>query len=233
MASERSFPDRVQKSAELKAAVLLLVPTYAPADSKFAVSALTTAITASTSGNATVESLRIPYQDLVDDREALLKTLGPLVTQALNYVKSNTLWAKRYDAIKRAADKARGVSYKKTKNVDPDPDAKVRQSGERSYVEIANYFKIFVDRLMALGGYLPPDTKITTTALYAQHTLLAGMNTSMPGLEEALADAISDRHETFFNATGLKFVFDGVKAAVKGQYGVSTPQYGMVKGIKW
>ncbi len=233
MANEQSFPDRVQKAAELKAAVLLLLPAYAPADIKFAVTALTTAINASTTGNATVESLRIPYQDLVDDREALVKTLGPLVTQALNYVKSNTAWAKRYDAIKRAADKARGVRPKKKKNVDPDPDAKVRQSGERSYVEIANYFKVFVDRLMALGGYIPPDTKITTTSLYAQHTLLAGMNTSMPGLEEALADAISDRYETFFNATGLKFVFDGVKSAVKGQYGVSSPQYGMVKGIKW
>ena len=140
---------------------------------------------------------------------------------------------RRHDAIKRAADKARGVKPKGKKKADPDPDAKVRQSGERSYVEIANFFKIFVDRLMALSGYVPPDTKITTTSLYAQHTLLAGMNTSMPGLEEALADAISDRYETFFNATGLKFVFDGVKSAVKGQYGVSSPQYGMVKGIKW
>jgi len=56
---------------------------------------------------------------------------------------------------------------------------------------------------------------------------------AIPGVSRELADAISDRQLAYTGPTGLKFVFDGVKASVKGQYGFSSPQYKSISGIKW
>ena len=52
-------------------------------------------------------------------------------------------------------------------------------------------------------------------------------------LTQILADAITDRQQAAIGDTGLKFVFDGVKTGVKGQYGQNSTQYAAVKGIKW
>jgi hypothetical protein len=45
--------------------------------------------------------------------------------------------------------------------------------------------------------------------------------------------AISDRQRAYTGPMGLKFVFDGVKASVKGQSGFSSAQYKSISGIKW
>ncbi len=213
--------------------MVLLDPAYAPADVKYEVAALTAAINACATGNSTVDALRMPWQDVVDDRIALVKSLGPLVTQALGYVKSNTAWADRFAAVKRAADKVRGVRRSKKEVGDGEDAGPTRTQGERSFVELAAFFKTFVDRLISLPGYAPADAKISTTELLALHAEFEAMNTARPTLAEALADAITDRKETFLGPMGLKFVFDGIKTSVKGQYGQGSPQFRMVKGIKW
>lgn len=233
MASEKSFQDRAQRAGELRAAVAGMLPAYAPADSNFSLAAFATAITAAETANDRVETVRIPFDDQTDDREELLKTIGPLTTQALAYVKSNTAWAKRHEAVKKAADKVRGVRPYKKKSADPDPDAKKRQQGERSYVEIAGFFKTFWNRLELLAGYAPPDGRIAVDALQDTWAELDGLNKSLPTAGEALADAIADRSEAFIGAKGLKFVFDGVKTSVKGQYGQGSANYKSISGNKW
>jgi hypothetical protein len=233
MASEKSFQDRTQHANELKAAVALMTPAYAPADTKFSLANFTIAITAAEQANGIVEETRIPFDDQTDDREALVKTIGPLVTQALAYVKSNTAWAKRYEAIKKAADKVRGVRPRKKKGADPEPDAKKRQQGERSYVEIAGFLRTFIDRVVVLPNYAPPDGKIAEDALNDLYDALKALNESLPTAGGALADAISDRLEAFTGPAGLKFVFDGVKTSVKGQYGQSSAEYLGIRGIQW
>ena len=233
MNSKQSFSDHLQHAATLEAAVLLLSPVYVPGDIKFTVAELASAIAVSTAATETVETLKIPLQDLVSDRAALVKAIRPLVTQAVGFVKSNTAWSDRFVAVKRVADKVRKVPSSKMEAGDGGPTGQARAKVEGSFVEIAAFFKTFVDRLISLPGYAPPDTKISTTELLALHTQFEAMNTARPTLADALADAITDRKETFLGPTGLKFVFDGVKTSVKGQYGQGSTQYGMVKGIRW
>lgn len=195
--------------------------------------AFTATIARATTANTAVDAARVPYQDKVADRAALVKSLGPLVTQSLAYVKSNTAWAKRYDAIKALADKVRGVKPPRPKAVDPAADKKTRNSGESSYVEIAAHLKRYLARLEALTGYAPPDAKISIAQLTAQHTTLTELNQSVPTLAQTLADAIADRQETYNGTTGLKACFDGVKVSVKGQYGQTSPQYKSISGERW
>lgn len=233
MASEKSFQDRVQRSNELQAAVSGMDPAYAPADVKFTLAAFTAAITTTETANNTVETCRVPYLNPISDRSALAKTIGPLATQALAYVKSNTAWGNRHEAVKKAADKVRGVRTAAPKPADPEPEPKQRESGERSYVEIAAFLKSYIERLEDLGGYTPPDSRIGITALTTLWTTLDDFNKTIPIASRALADAIADRQESFTGLTGLKFVFDGVKASVKGQYGQASLPYKAISGIMW
>lgn len=233
MASERSFTDRVQKGRDLSAAVTLMEPAYEPADMRNQIGNLDAVITIAEDANADVEEKRIPYVDNTSDRNALLKTIGPIVTQSLAYVKSNSSWNTRYEALKKAADKVRGVPPPSSRRKDPDPDAKKREVGERSYEEIAAHLKTYNERLEALGAYSPPDPKITLVGLGNLYTSLRNYNLAIPSISRLLADAISDRQLAYTGPNGLKSIFDGVKASVKGQYGLSSPQYQSIRGIRW
>lgn len=234
MASERSFQDRYQRGTSLKNAVATFTPAYSPPDPKFTLAALGISLAAADAANLDVTEKRALYQDDVDDRQALVKSLSPLVTQSLAHVKSNTAWAKRYDAVKKAADKVRGIRPKPPKkSADPEPDKKARESGERSYVEIAAFFKAYIARLTALAGYAPTDDAIKLPALEAAALQLDDLNQSVSTLSQDLADAIRDRADAYTGPAGLKFVFDGVKTSVKGQYGQSSPNTRAVSAMRW
>ncbi len=233
MPSEQSFMDRVQRSEELLTAVAAMSPAYAPADSAFTLAKLTTAVAAAKAANTALDDARPPYQDEVTDRSALVKLIGPLITQSLAHVKSNTAWAKRFDAVKNLADKVRGVYPPKAKPADPAPDKKERNRGEQSYVEIASHLKRYIARLEGLAGFAPQDPKISLASLNGHLSALDGLNQSLPALSQTLADAITDRQEAYNGPAGLKFVFDGVKTSVKGQYGQSSAEYKSISGMRW
>lgn len=233
MSSERSFIDRIQRAEEFATAVSALAPAYTPADARFSLAALRASIATAKAANQAVDEARPPYQDEVADRVAILKVITPLITQSLAYVKSNTAWAKRYDAIKDLADKVRGVTPPKVKASSPESDKKERHRGERSFVEIAAHLKRYIARLEGLSGYAPPDVKISLASLTAHLTTLNELNQAIPAHAQTLADAIADRQEAYTGATGLKFVFTGVKTSVKGQYGQRSLPYQSISGIRW
>lgn len=231
MASERSFQDRISRAAALKDAVALFTPAYAPVDPKFTLLALGTAVSQAENASDRVDQNQLPYEDAVTARKALVKALGPLITQSLAYIKSNTAWAKRYEAIKKAADKVRGVQPKAPKKgADPDPDKKARERGERSHAEIVAFFRSYLTRLAAIEGYAPPDEKIAIPTLEVNCQELEDLNTSLSTLGQILADGIRDRQEVMQT---LKSVFDGIKISTKGQYGLRSPEYSAISGIKW
>jgi len=233
MPSERSFLDRIQRAEELHTAVTAITPAYAPADVRFSLAALSAAVNAAKAANQAVDEARPPYQDEVTERTAIIKVISPLITQSLAYVKSNTAWAKRYDAIKDLADKVRGVSPPKVKASGPEPDKKTRNHGERSYVEIAAHLKRYIARLEGLSGYAPPDAKISLATLSGHLATLSELNQAIPAHPQTLADAIVARQEAYTGATGLKSVFAGVKTIVKGQYGQSSLPYASLSGMRW
>ena len=48
-----------------------------------------------------------------------------------------------------------------------------------------------------------------------------------------LIPVVATRFRLYFAPSGLAEKFQSVKAAVKGQYGQSSPQNDSVKGLKW
>jgi len=52
-------------------------------------------------------------------------------------------------------------------------------------------------------------------------------------LSAQLSKAQQQRQILYYDEDGLADRFQAVKAAVKGQYGVASANYGVAKGIKW
>lgn len=236
MASEQSFADRAQRARQLHASVTGLSPAYAPADPKFSLPAFQTAITGAERASQTIDTAKVPFDESTAGRIALVKSLGPLVTHALAYVKSNSAWEKKFPAIKDAADKVRGVRPARKPvpaSASGTEQKKARQQGERSYAEIEGFFRKFVDRVTALTGYQPPDFKISVLGLEETRGELEDLNRALPILESAYDDAVGERSEAYIGAQGLKSAFDGVKLSVKGQYGQTSPQYRSISGMRW
>jgi hypothetical protein len=238
MASEESFEDRKNKALQLKGAVESFTPAYDPDDAAFAVTALDTAIETVEDANTAVDDAKQPWETAVAERQNAVGSIMPLVTQSLAYVSANTAWKSKFALVKRAADKVRGHSKRKRQTPPPtegpgDAAEKKREQGQRGYMEIAEFFRQYISRLTKLAGYAPASANISLASLNALKTQLDGLNSSIPDLSETLADAIRDRQTAYNDETGLHFVFKGVKAAVKGQYGQKSPQFGQVTIIKW
>ena len=233
MASEKSFLDRLQKALSLKGAIETMTPAYAAEDEDFSLASLEAGIDAAEAANTAHDEAEQPWSNAVADRQALVKSLKPLVTQSLAYVQSKTVWKARFLQVKAAADKVRGVS-KPTKPAPPDGTTnKKREQGQRGFMEIAAFFRQYLSRLTKLTGYAPSSENITLASLGALSTQFDALNESIPDLGQTLGDAIADRQKVYDKESGLHYVFLGVKTAVKAQYGQASSEFAQVKGMKW
>ena len=63
-------------------------------------------------------------------------------------------------------------------------------------------------------------------------TLQATLNATIATTEEALSNVRQVRLDAYFDTDGLKAKFDGMKQAIKGQYGSSSSQRQHIKRMK-
>ena len=143
----------------------------------------------------------------------------------------------RLPAAKRFADAIRGVKTSRKAPPPPVPGAaaaKERQRGGQSYAELEKNWRGLTSLTAGLTGFAPTDAKIQAGTLNGLLSSLASANQQLPGLEAALSAAQQARMVAFFETDkGLADLFQQVKTSVKGQYGVGSPQWGQVKGVRW
>lgn len=240
MASERSFRDREGKARDLSNAMAGFAPAFVPADADLAPAAFATLVGQAESKNNEVEGYAGTYTEDADTRMTLIKTIKTAVTQGLSYLESNKAWKSSFKAAKMAADKLRGVRPPKPKAPPPPPEGgptpaeeKKRNKGEQAFTELAGHFGKFIAACTGAAGYAPPATEISLGTLNGALSQLKGLNGSLSTLSTQLSKAQQQRQILYYNEDGLADRFMAVKAAVKGQYGVASANYGVVKGMKW
>ena len=239
--SEKSFADRLQKMRNLRDALDTFTPTFSPADPNFSVTSLTTFITTVNGINGDVEASRNSWTNITNQREADVDTAKKRCTQIVNYVKSNAVWKLKFESIKRLCDKVRNIKPKRRPapvpppppGATPGPASPPRDRGDGSYAEIAGNFFALLGALGQLGGYVPPDDAIKLAAITTLSNALTADNGAVSVAEQDLAGTQSLRAEQYYGPAGLAERFAGAKLAVKGQYGVSSPQWGQVKSMRW
>ena len=240
--SETSYRDREGKSQSLRDTTAGFTPVFAPADISLNATNFQTFIGGVSAANTNVETLAINYTNNSTARIALVKSVRAAVTQAVNYVKSNKAWATQFNSVKMAADKMRGMSPP-TKVVLPPPPApgeppaeaaKARSKGEQAYVELAAHLEQFITAISACTPYAPPSAAITINTFSAALSQFKGLNGFISTLDTQLTSAREARAALYYTGDScLERKFQEVKAAVLGQYGQSSSQYGAVKSMKW
>ncbi len=233
--SEKSFPDRGQKSHALLAALNVFVPVFTPPDNEISMVNFSNFLITVDSANEEVENTRSILAAAQVVRKTASDAAQKFTTQIVNYVKSNPAWKVDFSRIKELCDKARRVRPKSKQPATPPPTPpKPHDLGNGSYAEIAQFFKALSAKLSALSGYTPPDANIQAAAI----ATLAGqleVNNDMVDTRVSEHDkAVEARYALYFDeVTGLAVKFAAIKAAVKGQYGQNSTQFAQVKGMKW
>ena len=221
-------------------------PAFAPPDTDIAIPAQIALITTLNTCCTNVTNAATDLKDLSDPRAASIKVIKERVTRAVSRVVSNRAWAAKLPAVKAAADKVRGVMPPKSTAPPPpsDPDAPVpkpRDRGGRSYRDIEGHFGKFMAALAKCAAYetgAPGD--ISILALGSLQSALKTANDAVPEKEILLQDAQVDRLRIFESkkplpdgSASLRDRWVRIKKAVASQYGRSSGEYALVKGIKY
>ena len=221
-------------------------PPYTPVDTDIAIPAQIALITVLNNCCTNVNNAATDLKDLSDPRAASIKVIKERVTRAVNRVQSNRAWLSKLPAVKAAADKVRGVMPPKSTALPPpsDPDApapKPRDRGGRSYRDIEGHMGKFMAALAKCTGYdtgAPPE--IFSGALSNLLNALKAANDAVPEKEIMLQDAQVDRLKIFESkkplpdgSASLQNRWVRIKKAVSSQYGRTSAEYTLVKGIKY
>ena len=233
--SEQSFVDRAQKSHALLSALNVFTPVFTPPDEAISMVNFSTYLNTVDSANLEVENTRSFLAVAQAVRRSASEGAQKLVTQIVNFVKSNPAWKVDFSRIKELADKVRTVRPKARQPAIPPPTPlKPRDRGDGSYAEIAQHFKALSAKLVAMPAYVPPDVNIQTGAIGSLASQLEANNDAVDMKVSDYDRALKVRYAFYFDEeTGLAVKFAAIKAAVKGQYGQGSTQFAQVRGMRW
>jgi hypothetical protein len=159
-----------------------------------------------------------------DDANSLSKTLSPIVSQVKARFGNTSKEAKD---IATLIKKIRG---EKTTKLKKDADGEFVSQSERSYGSQAQTFADIISTLTQYGAdYAPANTKIKVANLETQQTKLIDANTAVTTSFSNLKPVKDLRQKQYDE---LKDRADRIKQAVKSQYGLTSSEYKLIKGLK-
>jgi hypothetical protein len=99
---------------------------------------------------------------------------------------------------------------------------------EQSYGSSTQYFTNLVNNLTQLTGYNPSNATIKIPALQALLTHINSLNMQVATSYQAMSSSRNARNIAY---TDLKDRASRIKAYTKGNYGTTSPEYKLVKGL--
>lgn len=236
--SEKSYTDRLSKAQMLLDFTLAFSPAFEPADASLGTGPFGAYLGTVLAANDSVTAMLGTYGEKTAARAAKAAEMRPLLTRALNYVRSNQAWSTHYHVAKQFVDRVRGTRPPKTPPpADPpdpaEPPKPPRNRGQQAYEELASHLNGFVGVVDNIAGYAPPGTGIGPADLAAFLTAFRLLNTEVTSLYVDLSAARAARRLLYVAPNGLADKFQAIKAAIKGQYGTASAEWEQVKGLKW
>jgi hypothetical protein len=205
---------------------------YAPSDTALTVAELDTLIANAKTKNTETASAAHDYSAAVDTRQKLFQKDSDSLMKVMSPIGA-TVRSAFGKTSKEASDiatfilKIRGVRiHKSTK----EPNAEFVSQSERSYGSMTQNFSDLITTLEKYGGkYAPANTDITLTTLQGKLKGLNESNVAVTATYGQLKERRDDRAELYKELTGTT---QRIKDAVKSQYGLSSTEFKLVKGIK-
>jgi hypothetical protein len=245
--SEQTFGNRLEHSRHLSKAVAL-IPAYAPDNSALSTASYATFLNSVEAANDLVAEKAQLLSDARDQRRLAffgdtatgtggLATLSGRVRDHVGSMPGGKNSA-HYKQIQRLTQKITNYHPPK-KPVSGSPGAtstekkKVSQS-ERSYGSLVQFGRDLAAAAAKVPGYTPTAADIKPANLVLAMKALADKNDAVATALAEARDATDSRAAIYDHPeTGLKSVFQQVKAAVASQFGRRSSEYGAVGGIRY
>lgn len=229
--SEKTFGSRVA-NADILATNLTTFTLYAPVRPEDSVVNYKTLVTTIKTNNTLVATNQTIYSNAVEKRvklftknaDSLLKILSPIAGQVKAKFGKTSKEAKDITAL---IVKIRG---EKTSKLKKDAEGEFVSQSERSYGSQTQHFADIIATLTQYGiDYLPTNAKIKLTTLNPQLTALTTANNAVT-TAYGLVKPSKDNRITQYQ--DLKDRSDRIKESVKAQYGQTSTEYKLIKGLK-
>lgn len=228
--NEKTFGSKIA-NAETLASNLTTYATYAPVRPEESVVNYKALITSIKTNNSTVASTQTTYSQATDKRvklftknpDSMLKTLTLIGGQVkAKFGKTS----KEAEYITNLILKVRGESTKKLKK---DNEGEFVSQSERSYGSMTQTFNDIITTLTTYGtDYAPANAKIKLPALNTQLTAITAANAAVTVAYSAYKPAKDLRQVQYAD---LKDRSSRIKDSVKSQFGLSSNEYKLIKGL--
>jgi len=232
--SEEGFADRLQRARTVQSAIAQFDPAFDPADESLDPATFDVFLDDLDEQNTNTATDVGTYSTDVNARVDMVKDVKKRVLRVKAYVKSNVAWKNHFPKVRSLSDKIRGYRPSTPKPPAGDeppgsPPAKVRSKGEQSYGEIEENLERLIAAVQAIPGYAPPAAELSIASLQALATSLSTKNSTMGSLSIQVNVKQRERVSGF---NTLSDKISAIKEAVKSQYGIDSPEYQSIKGIK-
>jgi hypothetical protein len=228
--SERSFGARLENSRKLKT-TLQSFPDYQPASGEFSIDDLIATIQSIETINPMVASALIGYRQSVADRREVYATsplsIKRIITPINAFIRAKFgKEATSYVALNTLVNKIRGTQLK-AKNTTDNITYSVSQ---QSYGSIILNFQNLIANLESLGPqYNPANSNIIIAKLIELKNQAIEKNNNVVEAYSQLSPKQDSRVE-LYNQLAQKAT--RIKDFVKSQYGVTSSEYNLIKGLK-
>ncbi|MFH0865634.1 MAG: hypothetical protein V1904_05540 [Bacteroidota bacterium] len=231
--SETSFGAKLRKGQDILTYISGFTG-YNPPRTQESVPGFGSLITTIISTNATESSQQENYKVAVDLRQAaFLRKIGS-VDKLLSPIKGaveSQFGKKSTEAVTINAI-IRKMRATKLIKLPPDPTNPEQQStlsqSERSYGSMTQFFNDIINTLTQFTGYNPSNTTIKIVTLQTTTTTLTTLNNSVIQKIQLLKTTRVNRLALYVD---LKDRVQRIKSYVKAQYGNSSNEYNLIKGI--
>ncbi len=231
--SETSFGAKLRNAQDLLTYITGFTG-YAPPREQESVASMTTLITSIVATNATESSQQENYKVAVDNRQSAFSKKTGSVEKLLSPIKGavDAQYGKKSTeatTINAIIKKMRATKLTKAPidPTNPEQATTISQS-ERSYGSITQSFNDIINTLSQFTGYEPTNNTIKVVTLQALATQLTTLNNTVIQKIQPLKITRATRLTLY---TDLKDRVQRIKSYVKAQYGNSSSEYEMIKGL--
>ncbi len=230
--SETTYDDRLGRGRLMQQAIIGFAPPFTPSDPDIDPPTFQTFLDSIEAQNLAVKNARSSYTVGATLRLAIVKDLKTRSQMTRNYVDSVSGWKQYRATVRNITKKILGYRPPKPKLPPGTPAPKKRNVGEQSFAELAGFFNNLISTVTGITGYGPTNLDLTVPQMIILFTSFNAKNAEMDTLASNVSIYAGVRFNLYEGDTGLRVRMLAIKDAVRAQYGITSPEYLSVKGIK-
>jgi hypothetical protein len=231
--SEKGHYKNVVNLKALKTFAIGLGVDYTPQKDSLKLTFLETLVLETTQLHEEVKDQDNTVAIAVDNRQLVFENIKPLATRIINTMGSTNVNAKTIEDAKPINAKIQGTRIDKKKTID-DTEKNTISVSRQSYDSLYENFRSLVNLLEQDSKYNPIEADLNIVGLIAKKEEMLQANENVSSENYTLENRRILRDKRFYKDEDcLINVAKGVKKYIRGKYGINSPQFAQIKGLKF